>query len=100
MWWKVAIPPGTLRIARALRAPIGEKMADTTNMRNLARETSELALRLASLSANGPLLDPQALSDVEQLASKIIQEVSKARGSGRSVGETSGMWRIVQPIRR
>lgn len=75
-------------------------MEDTVDLRNMARETAELALRLARMSSGGPLRDPQALADIEQLASRILAEAQRVRGSGRSIGETSGIWPVVQPLRR
>ena len=64
----------------------------------MAREVAELALELASLPADGRHCDLQALSDVEYLALRILKEASAARaGNVRGVGESSGVWRAVQP---
>ena len=69
-------------------------------MDQLAKQASELALRLATLSADGSREDNQALDAVEQLAIQIIKEVSNVRlQRKRAVGETSGTWRAMQPIR-
>jgi hypothetical protein len=78
---------------------------ETRNLRTMARETAELALQLAALPADGFRTDAQALSDIEQLAARILKEASMARtasrvvGETKGVGETRGMWRIIQPAR-
>ena len=69
-------------------------------MDQLAKQASELALRLATLSADGSREDNQALDAIEQLAIQIIKEVSSLRlQRNRAVGESSGTWRAMQPIR-
>ena len=63
----------------------------------MAREVAELALELAALPVDG-LRSEQALSDVEYLALRILKEATAARaGNVRNVGESSGVWRAVQP---
>ncbi len=63
----------------------------------MAREVAELALELAALPVDG-LRSEQALSDVEYLALRILKEATAARaGNVRPVGESSGVWRAVQP---
>ena len=63
----------------------------------MAREVAELALELAALPVDG-LRSEQALSDVEYLALRILKEAAAARvGNVRPVGESSGVWRAVQP---
>jgi hypothetical protein len=75
-------------------------MIDTKDLMNMARQASELALRLASLPADGLRQDVQPLDDIEQLATRILKESSAARArSLRTVGETSGTWRIMHPAR-
>jgi hypothetical protein len=70
-------------------------------MHPLAQKAAEIALRLASLPADGLQNNTQTLDEVEQLAVQILKEVSAARiGKSYSVGETSGMWRAMQPLRR
>jgi len=67
----------------------------------LAKDVAELALRLAALPADGLRNDPQQLDAVEELATRVLKQVSAARtGVSRSVGETSGAWRVVQPLTR
>lgn len=68
----------------------------------LAKQAAELALRLAALPAAGLRTDPQTLDAVEQLAQKVLREVSAIRANAsRTVGESSGTWRVVQiPGRR
>jgi hypothetical protein len=67
----------------------------------LAKQAAEIALRLAALPDDGVRNNPETLDDVEQLALQILKEVSAARTGKRPlVGETSGMWRVVQPLRR
>ena len=74
-------------------------MVDTKALRSMARETAELALLLAALPNNPSCTDLEALSEIEYLALKLLQEASNARAdAARGVGETRGMWRAVQPI--
>lgn len=66
-------------------------------MDQLAKQAAEIALRLAALPADG-LRDVETLDAIEQLATKILNEVSAARNAGcRAVGESRGMWRIMRP---
>jgi hypothetical protein len=75
-------------------------MIDTKDLMSMARLASELALRLASLPADGLRHDVQPLDEIEQLATRILKESSTARArSLRTVGETSGTWRIMHPAR-
>jgi hypothetical protein len=67
----------------------------------LAKQAAELALRLAALPADGLRNDIQALDAVEQLATLVLKEVSAVRtGRNRTVGETSGMWQVMESARR
>lgn len=67
-------------------------------MDQLRKDVAELALRLAALPAEGSRNDVQLLDAIEQLATLVLKEVSAARADRtRSPGETSGMWRAVQP---
>jgi hypothetical protein len=73
-------------------------VVETRNLKNLAREVSDLALLLAGLPSDGLRYDLQALSDVEYMALRILKEATAARaGNVRPVGESSGVWRAVQP---
>ncbi len=68
---------------------------------SLAQKAAEIALRLAAVPADGLRSNPQLLDEVEQLAVQILKDVAGARvGKSYSVGETSGAWRAMQPIRR
>ena len=68
-------------------------------MDQLAKQAAEIALRLAALPADGLHNHPEALDSIEQLATRILTEVSAVRAANsRPVGETRGMWRIPQPI--
>jgi surfactin synthase thioesterase subunit len=70
-------------------------------MDQLAKQAAEIALRLAALPAEGLRNNLEALDSIEQLALQILKEVSAVRtGKSRVVGETSGMWRAIQPVRR
>lgn len=70
-------------------------------MDQLRKDVAELALRLAALPAEGSRSDNQLLDAVEQLATRVLKEVSAIRADGtRSAGETRGMWRVVQPLMR
>jgi hypothetical protein len=72
-----------------------------TQLDQLAKQAAELALLLAGLSARGLRNDPQALDAVEELALRLLKEVSAVRtGKNRAVGETSGIWRAMQPLDR
>jgi hypothetical protein len=67
----------------------------------LAKDAAELALRLAALPPDDFRKDSLALDAIEQLATRVLKEVSAIRaGRSRSIGETSGMWRAVQPFQR
>jgi hypothetical protein len=67
----------------------------------LAKQAAELALRLAALPADGLRQDALALDAIEQLATRVLKEISAIRvGRSRSMGETSGMWRAMQPPQR
>jgi hypothetical protein len=70
-------------------------------LEQLAKHAAELALRLAALPANGLRNDSQALDAIEQLATRILKEISAVRtGGSPAAGETRGMWRSMQPIQR
>jgi hypothetical protein len=70
-------------------------------LEQLAKQAADLALRLAALPADGLRNDLQTLDAVEQLATLVLKEVSAVRtGKNRAVGETSGMWRVMEPARR
>lgn len=72
-----------------------------TQVEQLAKQAAELALLLAALPARGLRDNTQALDAVEELATRILKEVSAARlGRNPAVGETSGMWRAMQPVNR
>ena len=67
-------------------------------MEQLAKKVAELALRLTALPADELKRDAETLNAIEQLALQILKEVSAARvGKTYSVGETSGVWRVVTP---
>ena len=66
----------------------------------LTKDAAELALRLAALPADGSRGDAE-LDALEQLATRVLKEVSAARvGRNRSIGETSGRFRAMQPVVR
>ena len=70
-------------------------------MEQLAKLTAELALRLAALPAGGPRNDPRLLDAIEHLATRVLKEVADLRvGARRPIGETSGMWPAMQPLKR
>ena len=67
----------------------------------LAKQAADMALRLAALPADGLRNDLDALNSIEQLAMRILTDVSAIRtGRGRPMGETRGMWAVVQDVRR
>ncbi len=67
----------------------------------LAKMATELAFRLAALPPDGLRNNVNALDAVEQLATRILKEISAIRaGRDYVVGESSGMWRAMQPVRR
>jgi hypothetical protein len=62
----------------------------------LAKQAAELALQLAALPADGLRYDAHALDNIEQLAARILNDVSTARASAiRPIGEIRGAWRAV-----
>ncbi len=66
----------------------------------LAKKAAEIALRLAALPEDGLRNNQAALDALEQLATQVLKEVAAARiGKGRDIGESSGTWRAMQPIR-
>jgi hypothetical protein len=69
-------------------------------MEQLAKEAAELALRLAALSPDAVRNDTPALDAIEQVALRILKEVSAVRVNNRPVGETCGRWRPMQPVQR
>ena len=70
-------------------------------MDQLAKQAAEIALRLAALPADGLRNNLEALDSIEHLAMRILREVSAVRaGKACAVGETSGMWPAMQPLRR
>ncbi|MGA3236835.1 MAG: hypothetical protein ABSG03_11060 [Bryobacteraceae bacterium] len=70
-------------------------------MDQLAKQAAEVALRLAALPVDGLRNNPEALDSIERLAMRILKEVSTVRASNtHGVGESSGMWPAMQPLRR
>ena len=72
-------------------------------MDQLAKQAAQVALRLAALPDDGLSNDPQALKDIEELALGILKAVAAARvvtQSNAPAGETRGVWRAMQPLRR
>ncbi len=66
----------------------------------LAKRAAEIALRLAALPADGLQHNHAALDAIEQLATQILKEVAVARLSkSRDIGESSGTWRAMLPVR-
>lgn len=85
-------------VAAYQSSPYTRIVVETRVLKGLARETAELALLLAGLPADGLRNDLQALSDLEYLALRILKEATSARaGNVHAVGESSGIWRAVQP---
>jgi surfactin synthase thioesterase subunit len=67
----------------------------------LAKQSAEIAIRIAGLPADGLRNNAEALDSIEQLALQILKEVSAVRaGKSRMIGETSGIWRAMQPVQR
>jgi hypothetical protein len=73
--------------------------ARNPHLDQLAKQAAEIALRLAALPADGLRNDLEVLDTLEALAMRILGEVSAVR-RGRPVGETRGMWPIMQPVQR
>ena len=69
---------------------------------HLAKQAAQLALRLAALPADGWQRDAKVLQDTEDLAREVLAAVAEARLSRTEtpVGESRGMWRVMQPLRR
>jgi hypothetical protein len=75
-------------------------MIDTRDLRGMAKEASELSLRLAALPADGLRMDARTLDELDQLATRILKETSAARAASlQSIGECRGVWRVLQPAR-
>ena len=67
----------------------------------LAKQVAEAAIRLAALPADASRHEMQALDAIEVLAKRILNEVAAARRiRQRGVGESSGIWRAMQPMHR
>jgi surfactin synthase thioesterase subunit len=67
----------------------------------LAKHAAEIALRLAALPADGLRSNPEALDSIEQLAMRILKEVSAVRDAKPlPVGETRGLWPVMRPLQR
>ena len=70
-------------------------------MDQLAKQAAEIALRLAALPANDLRDNAEALDSIEQLAMRILKEVSAVRNAKRvPVGESRGMWPVMKPLQR
>ncbi len=67
----------------------------------LVRQAAELAHRLGATQF-GSEIDSATLDDLEYLATRLLKEVASARirHTQRMVGESSGMWRAMQPCER
>lgn len=69
-------------------------------MDKLAKQLADLYFRITTAPADG-FSDGQTLDNIERLAIQIQNEVlALRRARTRDVGETSGMWRAIPPIRR
>ena len=66
--------------------------ARTTQVDQLAKQAAEIALRLAALPAGDLRDNPEVLDSIEQLAMRILKEVSAVRSAKALAGETRGMW--------
>jgi hypothetical protein len=67
----------------------------------LAKQAAEIALRLAALPTGDLRDNPEALDSIEQLAMRILKEVSAVRNTKRvPVGESRGMWPVMKPLQR
>jgi hypothetical protein len=67
----------------------------------LAKQAAEIALRLAALPASDLRDNAEALDSIEQLAMRILKEVSAVRNAKRvPVGESRGMWPVMKPLQR
>ena len=75
--------------------------ARNPHLDQLAKQAAEIALRLAALPADGLRNNLEALDSLEELALRLLHEVSAVRNArGRSLGETRGMWPTMQPVQR
>jgi len=75
--------------------------AEENQVDQLAKQAAEIALRLAALPAGDLRHNPEALDSIEQLAMRILKEVSALRNA-RSIpaGESRGMWPVMKPLQR
>ncbi len=74
--------------------------ARTTQVDQLAKQAAEIALRLAALPAGDLRDNPDVLDSIEQLAMRILKEVSAVRSTKALTGETRGMWPAMKPLQR
>jgi surfactin synthase thioesterase subunit len=74
--------------------------ARTTQVDQLAKQAAEIALRLAALPAGDLRDNPEVLDSIEQLAMRILKEVSAVRSTKPPAGETRGMWPVMKPLQR
>src|ERR1700757_2927494 len=79
----------------------GSEPASGNRMEQLAKQAAGIGPLLAALPADGLRNDSQSLDAIEQVALRVLEEVSAVRAARkRPVGETSGMWRAMQPVQR
>lgn len=70
-------------------------------MDKLAKHLADLYFRITTTPRDGPYLDARTLDCIEQIAIEIQNEVRAARLAGsREIGEVSGTWRAMPPVRR
>ena len=71
------------------------------NVKQLRIDAAELVLRLAAFPAGGLQNGGPALDAIEQLATQVLKQSSAVRtGRDRAIGETRGIWRVVQPVQQ
>ena len=66
----------------------------------IVKQAAEIALRLAALPAGDLRDNPKFLDSIEQLAMRVLKEVSALRTPKPLQGETRGMWPAMKPLQR
>ncbi len=66
-------------------------------MEQIQRTVADLAIRLLARPAGSLQDDPQALNEIERIATQVLREVESTRKAAQYLpGETRGAWRIPQ----
>jgi hypothetical protein len=71
------------------------------DLKQLRIDAAGLLLRLAAFPAGGLQDGGPAVDAIEQLDTEVLKQSSAVRaGRDRAIGETRGIWRVVQPVQQ